>query len=145
MNNATEKAFQMSTRTTLERGENQADKGGADQDRRHFLKRNLLALALAPTASLFGSKIVRAGRTARIIDDTPEVLNPSDPQAQALSYRAHSPKDGQSCGNCQLYTGREGEAVGPCAIFSYRVAASGEQLMVNVGGWCRAWAPRQPL
>jgi hypothetical protein len=127
------------------RGEVQADNDGADQERRHFLKRNLLALALAPTAGLFVSEVARAGRTGRVIDDTPAVLNPLDPQAQALSYRAHSHKDGQSCSNCQLYTGKEGAAVGPCAIFSYRVAASGGQVMVDAAGWCRAWAPRQPL
>ena len=117
----------------------------ADQSRRRFVKLNLLGLALAPIANLYVGESAWANRTGRIeTDQVPAVLDPADPQAQALSYAAQSPKDGQSCSNCQLYTGIEGEASGPCAIFSYRVAPNGKQLYVNATGWCRSWGPRQP-
>ena len=136
----------VSIRSTMVTGENPAAQAPTDQGRRRFVKRNLLGLALAPTAGLLISENAWAGgRTGRTSDDMPAILDPTDPQAQALNYSAHSPKDGQSCSNCQLYTGIEGEDSGPCAIFSYRVAPNGKQLWVNATGWCRSWGPRQPL
>jgi hypothetical protein len=129
------------TSSGLVSGTNQA----ADPSRRRFVKLNLLGLALAPIASLQVGENAWASRTARIeTDHTPAVLDPADPQAQALSYSAQSPKEGQSCSNCQLYTGTEGEESGPCAIFSYRVAPNGKQLLADATGWCRSWGPRQP-
>jgi len=115
-----------------------------DHGRRRFLKLNLLGLALAPTASLLLSTTAWAVRIEGIEDNTPAVLDPHDPQAQALSYMEHSSKQNQSCSNCQLFTGTSGETIGPCAIFSYRVAPNNTQILVNASGWCRAWAPRQP-
>jgi hypothetical protein len=125
--------------------EDLAGENAADQGRRRFMKLNLLGLALAPTAGLLvGETAWAAGRSGR----TPKgvaVLNPADPQAKALHYTPDSSKEGQSCSNCQLYTGTAGEDYGPCAIFSYRVAPSGEQVMVDAAGWCRSWGPRQPV
>jgi hypothetical protein len=117
-----------------------------DQGRRHFMKINIVGLACLPAASLLVSEPAAAGRTARhAADQSPEMLDPNDPQARALRYMGESPKTEQLCSNCQLYTGTEGDDYGPCAIFSYRVAPSGERLMVEAGGWCRAWGPRQKL
>ena len=121
----------------------------SDQARRHFLKLNLLALAFAPTASLLVGPSAWAGRTAgrtgRIVNVTPVVLDPEESHAQALSYSAHSSKGVQSCGNCRLYTGAVREKLGPRAIFSHRPGPNGSQLMVSATGWCRAWGLRQPV
>jgi hypothetical protein len=126
-------------------GEVQAGEKTADHGRRRFMKLNLLGLALVPVASLLvGETAWAAGRSGRIEKDV-AVLNPADPQAKALHYTPDSSKEGQSCSNCQLYTGTKGEDYGPCAIFSYRVAPSGEQIMVSAAGWCRSWGPRQPV
>lgn len=114
--------------------------GVVDDCRRSFLKRNALAFALASSASMLVGKSAWAGRTARrASDDNPPLLDPKDPQAAALNYTSASHKTNQQCSNCQLYTGTDGEEFGPCAIFSYRVAPSGKQLLVEAGGWCRAW------
>jgi hypothetical protein len=114
-----------------------------DPGRRRFLKINLLALALAPTASVLVSETAWALRNRRNVDKSPAILDPGDPQAEALSYTGDSSKENQSCSNCQLYSGTSGEAIGPCAIFSYRVAPNNTQIMVSASGWCRAWGPRQ--
>jgi len=121
-----------------------AGEQAADHGRRRFMKVNLLGLALAPAASLLVGGTAWAGRSGRNPKDL-AVLNPADPQAKALHYTPDSPKEGQSCSNCQLYTGTAGDDYGPCAIFSYRVAPSGEQIMVSAAGWCRSWGPRQPV
>jgi len=126
-------------------GEDPSDEKVADHGRRRFMKLNLLGLALTPTASLLvGETAWAAGRSGRNPKDA-AVLNPADPQAKALHYTPDSSKEGQSCSNCQLYTGTAGEDYGPCAIFSYRVAPSGQQIMVSATGWCRSWGPRQPV
>jgi hypothetical protein len=135
----------VSISTTPVSGENRSTGDAADQSRRYFMKHRLFALVLVPTVSLFTSGPALAGRSNTRDAAPPATLDPEDPQAKALSYFEQSPKDPQSCSNCQLYTGIEGEELGPCVIFSYRVAPTGKQLLVKANGWCRAWAPRQPL
>ncbi len=127
----------------LANGENRAGNEASDRSRRRFLGLNLLGLVLAPTASLFVSENAWAVKIGGTVDDKLPILDPKDPQAQALSYTRKGRKDHQSCSNCQLYSGIPGEETGPCAIFSYRVAPSGKPLVVDASGWCRAWAPRQ--
>jgi hypothetical protein len=119
---------------------------GYDPNRRRFVKLNLLGLTLASTAGLVVSEKAWTRNVDKkgITPASPAKLDPDDRQAKALSYTAQSSKDGQSCANCALYTGTEGQEIGPCAIFSYRVSPEGGQLMVTAAGWCRAWAPRQP-
>ncbi len=124
---------------------NSAADEGANGSRRRFLQLNLVGLALAPAASLFVGTRAWAMRGRGEPDDTLAMLDPEDPQAKALSYTEDSPNMNQLCSNCQIYTGTEGEDHGPCAIFSYRVAPSGRQLLVKAAGWCRAWGPRQDI
>jgi hypothetical protein len=127
-------------------GEDSALHQAVDQSRRRFMSLNLLGLAFIPAAGLLVSESTWAGRTGRaVVDGGPALVGPDDPEAKALSYSPQSPKTDQHCGNCQLYSGTEGEGFGPCAIFSYRVAPSGKQLQVHAKGWCRAWAPRQEV
>jgi len=126
--------------TALVTSEGQVGTGVANQSRRRFVKLNLFGLTLAPAASLFIAGNASAKRTG---DSAPAALDPKDPQARALDYTLQSTKDQQSCGNCQLYTGSAGEEWGPCALFSYRVDASGKPFWVSSTGWCRGWAPRQ--
>jgi hypothetical protein len=68
----------------------------------------------------------------------------SDPQAQALGYKADATKadkakfpkyaSGQTCSGCQLYQGKAGDATGPCPIFQNKLVAS--------KGWCSAWVKK---
>ena len=91
-------------------------------NRRQFLGRSAAVAAASPTFLLF-SRIAASADAPR--------LDPSDPQASALSYAHESPKVDNVCANCQLYTGAADSEWGPCAIFP------GKQ--VAAGGWCSAW------
>jgi hypothetical protein len=130
-----------SVSTSLIPVENQTHNGAIDQNRRRFMKLNLLGLALASTASLVLSGNALAVKNN---DGEPALLDPEDQQAKAAGYTVPSPTSQKSCSNCQLYTGKEGADSGPCALFSYRNdTQSGKPLWVRADGWCRAWAPRQ--
>ena len=72
------------------------------------------------------------------------LVDEKNAQAMALGYAADSAKvDGkkypkhaatQLCSNCTLYTGKAGEASGPCGIFP------GKQ--VTAKGWCSAYVKK---
>jgi hypothetical protein len=83
------------------------------------------------------------GAEAALAADATKV-DPKDPQAAALGFvadateadKAKYPKyaAGQSCGGCQLYQGKPGDAAGPCAIFG------GKQ--VSSKSWCSAYTKK---
>ena len=62
--------------------------------------------------------------------DLPE-LALTDSTGQALGYVRESEVDGQTCANCQLYTGVESEDLGPCVLFPGK--------SVRAAGWCKSW------
>lgn len=62
-----------------------------------------------------------------------DAVDPTSAQAKALQYVAESEVDGQLCSNCALYTGGEGEAMGPCPLFPGAA--------VMGAGWCSAYVP----
>lgn len=72
------------------------------------------------------------------------MVNETDAQAVALGYAADTSKvdqkkypkhaASQNCAGCQLYTGKAGDASGPCGIFP------GKQ--VSAKGWCSAWVKK---
>ncbi len=80
---------------------------------------------------------------AAVAADAPK-LDPKDPQAVALGFvldaskadKAKYPKyaAGQSCGSCQLFQGKPGDANGGCALFA------GKQ--VPAKGWCSAYTKK---
>lgn len=71
-------------------------------------------------------------------------VDDKDSQALALGYvsdaaradKAKFPRyaAGQSCGSCQLFQGKPGDASGPCPLFG------GKQVAAK--GWCSAYAKR---
>ena len=93
--------------------------------RRQMISVTAATVALGPLVAL-SSRTSHAYSSSRV--------DPNDPQAKALSYVHESPKPGQICGNCQLYTGSAAVDWGPCAIFP------GKQ--VNSAGWCSAWVKK---
>lgn len=93
--------------------------------RRDIVTASAAAIAAAPLVALSS----RAGVAA----DAPQ-LDPDNAQAKALSYVHLSPRAGQNCANCQLYTGDVTADWGPCAIFPGRQVAS--------AGWCSAWVKK---
>ena len=76
-------------------------------------------------------------------DDLPQVSE-SDPMAQAMKYTndassvdaasRNNPAADQTCANCALVQGADGDAWRPCQIFPGKTVAA--------AGWCSVWAPK---
>jgi hypothetical protein len=99
--------------------------------RRSFIQ----ILPLAGALALCAKGALAAGAAA---------VDPKDPQAAALGYvpdagkvdKAKFPKyaAGQTCGGCQLFQGKPGDATGGCAIFAGKT--------VSAKGWCSAYTKK---
>ena len=101
--------------------------------RRHFIQLSAVAVA---------GCFVRPGAEARA-QDMPH-LTEDDPVGKSMKYthdassvdaasRANPAAD-QTCANCALVQGNDGEAWRPCQIFPGK--------HVNANGWCAVWAPK---
>ncbi len=124
-----------------------------DNNRRSFITLSAIGLAAVPLGSFFISQNAEARGSGGVIGPSKEIakLPENDKQAIALGYRADAnlvdvPKfkrgEGQSCQNCQLYSGSPGEEWGPCAIFSYRLdPILHKNYEVSAKGWCKSWGP----
>jgi hypothetical protein len=91
---------------------------------------------------------VAAGSSALVLANAhaqaAPLVSEKDAQAMSLGYAADTtkvdakkfPKHAatQQCSNCALYTGKAGEASGPCGIFPGKHVAA--------KGWCSAWAKK---
>jgi hypothetical protein len=101
-----------------------------DHSRRRFIRLTAVGLAAAPFASMLPSGTAGAA----------DLISETDPQASALGYKEDATKAEKRtdatahCANCGLYTGKEGEASGPCAIFQGKLVAA--------NGWCTAWVKK---
>ena len=106
------------------------DHHAPDNSRRRFIKLTAIGLAAAPFANALLSGTARAA----------DMVSESDPQVSALGYVADATKSDKrtdataACHNCGLYTGKEGEESGPCAIFQGKLVAA--------NGWCTAWVKK---
>ena len=86
--------------------------------------------------------LAQPGREARAAD-LPHVSE-DDPMAQAMKYTHDAstvaagartnPAADQTCANCALVQGADGEAWRPCQIFPGKAVAA--------AGWCSVWAPK---
>lgn len=106
-------------------GENMKE-SKTSMDRREFLAAGLTAATLLPGA-LLTAKTARAGEA--LITDIPE----NAPMVAALQYVNESAKEGQNCGNCQLYTAGEA-GTGKCQLFPTGT--------VKEAGWCASWVKK---
>ena len=101
--------------------------------RRKFIQLSAVAAA---------AYLAQPGREARA-EELPH-LSEDDPMAQAMKYTHDTstvdaatrtnPAADQSCANCALLQGNEGDAWRPCQIFPGKAVAA--------GGWCSVWAPK---
>jgi hypothetical protein len=99
-------------------------------------RRKFIQLTAVAAAGCF----IRPGQEA-VAQDLPK-LEESDPMAQSLKYTHDAgtvdpasrpnPAEDQTCANCALLQGEEGDWR-PCQIFPGK--------LVNVNGWCSVWAP----
>jgi hypothetical protein len=92
--------------------------------RRALVKGGLIASTLIPVGGLFAT----AARSAS------SELDPSDPIAKTLGYVAKSTKPDANCANCSQFQGKQGDATGPCTVFSGKSVAS--------AGWCMSWVKK---
>ena len=76
--------------------------------------------------------LVRPGQEARA-EELPKLAE-DDPTAQSLKYVNASTTEGQTCANCALIQGNDGDEWRPCQIFPGK--------SVNANGWCSVWAPK---
>ena len=101
-------------------------------------RRKFIQLSAATAAGCF----LQDSRMA-MADDLPQ-LSTDDPMAQAMKYthdastvdpatRVNTAAD-QTCANCALVQGNDGDAWRPCQIFPGKA--------VKAGGWCSVWAPK---
>jgi len=100
----------------------------SDSTRRRFIRIAAAGLAAAPLAGAWVSQTAQAA---------PVRVRESDPNASAVGYKEDATKSArkdatETCANCNLYSGKEGAAVGACALF--------QDNLVNANGWCTAWA-----
>jgi len=101
--------------------------------RRQFLKLSAVAAA---------GCVIRPGSEA-MAQDMPH-LDASDPVAASMKYTADASSvdpasrvnsaEVQTCANCALVQGADGDAWRPCQIFPGK--------LVNAKGWCSVWAPK---
>lgn len=97
--------------------------------RRRFIRLAVTGLAAAPLAGVWVSQTSQAA---------PVHVQESDPKATAVGYKEDATKStarkdaSETCANCNLYSGKEGAADGPCALF--------QDNLVSANGWCTAWA-----
>lgn len=114
-----------------------------DQDRkmtRSWLslmsRRRFVQTAGAATVAIgLGTRTIGAEERPRVKED--------DPMAKALNY-VHDARtvdaakrfSDRYCNNCALYAGNTEDEWANCSIFPGKLVAG--------GGWCSAWAPKQP-
>ena len=101
-------------------------------------RRKFIQLSAVAAAGYF----VQSGREARAAD-LPH-LSADDPMGQAMKYTDDAstvdpasrtnPAADQTCANCALIQGADGEAWRPCQIFPGKAVAA--------AGWCSVWAPK---
>jgi hypothetical protein len=102
-------------------------------------RRQFIQLSAVAAAGCFAG----AGREALANPDMPKVSE-DDPMAKGMRYthdastvdpasRAN-PAENQTCANCALVQGNDGDEWRPCQIFPGKV--------VSAKGWCQVWAPK---
>ena len=101
-------------------------------------RRQFLQLSAVAAAGVIVAPVRDAGAS-----DLPQ-LSEDDPMAKAMKYThdastvdpstRNNPAADQTCANCALIQGDDGDAWRPCQIFPGKAVAA--------NGWCSVWAPK---
>ena len=94
------------------------------------IKRRKFVTMLGATATV----VPVSALVASLPSHAQDAVDPESAQAKALQYMSESTVADQNCANCTLYTGAEGEDLGPCPLFP--------GAMVHSAGHCSAWVPK---
>lgn len=102
-------------------------------NRRNFLFQIPLVAAAAAVGlkskKLFAENLTEADAMASSLCFHLDASKVDQKDAKCGQFQA-----GRICSGCQLYTGAEGSASGPCTLFQNK--------LVPAKGWCNAWAPK---
>jgi hypothetical protein len=110
--------------------------------RRNFIKIATFSAFLATTGITSFSISARAAA----ISAKDKLVDVKNAMAAALKYNPDATaantrgldKADQFCSGCALYTGKDGEAQGPCLLF----ASSAPKQEVKAEGWCVSWSKK---
>ncbi|MCF7984068.1 MAG: high-potential iron-sulfur protein [Thiohalocapsa sp.] len=79
-----------------------------------------------------------------VAEEAKPALTEDDAYAKSMGFKLDASQvdrakftkfeEGQSCSTCQLYSGAEGDPLGPCSFFGGR--------LVPPTGWCRNFKPK---
>jgi High potential iron-sulfur protein len=79
-------------------------------------------------------------------EEEPVKLTEADPYAHSMGFRTDTAQVDQAkfprhdvsqhCSECQLFSGKPGEPIGPCSFYGGR--------LVPINGWCRNFKVRKP-
>jgi High potential iron-sulfur protein len=105
------------------------------QARRRFLKLVFAGAAATPLSGALGLRRAQAQETVSPDDEMAKELGYVEDASQVDAGAWPTYEDGQTCANCQLFRGQEGEETGPCDIFMGNLVAA--------AGWCSAWVARE--
>ena len=104
----------------------------------HHCNRRIFTLHVVASVSALAAGVAQAA-------DETEKVTEADPYARSMGFRLDTAKVdkvkfprhevSQHCSECQLYSGKAGEAVGPCSFYGGR--------LVPVDGWCRNFKVRK--
>lgn len=105
------------------------------QARRRFLKLVLAGVAAAPLSAGLAARRARAQERVEEDEELAQELGYVHDASEVDPAEWDTYEEGQTCANCQLYHGEDGEEWGPCDIFGGN--------LVHADGWCSAWVPRE--
>jgi hypothetical protein len=121
---------------------------------RHFESKYLKLMRRDPLSKIARRKFIQLSAVAAagylanpgreaVAQDLPHIT-PDDAMAGAMKYTHDAstvdpgsrtnPAPDQTCANCALVTGNDGDEWRPCQIFPGKA--------VNAKGWCSVWAPK---
>ena len=114
----------------------------------HCIVKEILLSTIPRRKFIQLSAVAAAGYLAQptreaLADEMPHVSE-DDPMAMAMKYTSDAssvdvasrtnPAADQTCANCALVQGNDGDEWRPCQIFPGKA--------VNANGWCSVWAPK---
>ncbi len=101
-------------------------------------KRRTFMLQLIAASSVLAVTQARA-------EEPPSALTEADGYAKSMGFRLETSQVDQAkyprhdasqhCSKCQLFSGKPGEAIGPCSFYGGR--------LVPINGWCRNFKVRK--
>jgi hypothetical protein len=105
----------------------------------HACNRRTFTIHLATASSALAVNLAVAA------EESTEKVTEADPYAKSMGFRVDTAQVDQAkyprhevsqhCSECQLFSGKAGEPIGPCSFYGGR--------LVPINGWCRNFRVRK--